>query len=97
VSDQLGQGTFLEQLFQPVKATAPLMNTLLALMKAKSGGPVRIFLSLNWSLLRRTPFAFLLGAVIGIASTFGLAWITGGTLTGKGAWGCACGVGRGAG
>jgi len=41
VSDQLGQGTFLENLFQPVKPTAPLMNTLLALMKAKSDGPVR--------------------------------------------------------
>ena len=36
-SDQLGNGTFLRDLFQPSRKTAPLMNTLFALVERAQG------------------------------------------------------------
>jgi len=89
VSDELGEGTFLRDLFQPSRETAPLMNTLFAVKESADGlkgwrALTRVFFGLNLILLRETTLAFVLGAAVGVGVSLLLVWLTGGSLQGKG-------------
>jgi predicted acylesterase/phospholipase RssA len=83
ISEQLGEGTFLLDLFQPSQTTKPLLRSLLALMQLKPS-PGKGFLGLLvWflprlfmTLLRHDLPVLLMGAAVGGAVALLLAWTT---------------------
>jgi predicted acylesterase/phospholipase RssA len=88
LSDQLSQGTFLQDLFQPSKTTAPLMNTLVAFLKTAKDGKAmpaaRLLSALTFVLLREATVSCIIGATIGVGVSWAFAWVTSGSLYGKG-------------
>jgi Patatin-like phospholipase len=88
LSDRLGEGTFLQDLFQPSKATAPLLNTLMALLRTMTGDPcmpaARLLVALHVALLREATGWILIGAAMGVGVSWACAWLTGGSLFGPG-------------
>lgn len=74
MKDELSATNFLRNLFQPATATAPLMNFLLDYVKSskqiKGEGflrKLRLIFKVTWAAARRTPIAFMEGALLGVA------------------------------
>jgi hypothetical protein len=104
LTNQISQGTFLLNLFQPSRRIRPLFNVLLYLIQLtknkKSLVGFRLVLGITWALLWEVTIACLTGALIGVGVTFLFAWLMNGSVQGAGigvailsAWLGALGIG----
>jgi predicted acylesterase/phospholipase RssA len=88
LKNALSGGTFLHDLFQPSRETRPLMDVLFDLARiVKSKRPfliLRLLPGLIWTLLRRVPVTFVLGALSGLGLSCLFAMLMGGSLRGAG-------------
>lgn len=88
LQEELSDGTFLRDLFQPSKETRPLMRFLFSLLdifkSKRSLLSARLIGGVVWALLRALPLTFAAGAALGIAVSWLLAWLLGGSLRGLG-------------